>query len=90
MSPLLEGRYGCKTATEQEPFDASKRHESLGKAVIASNPSQGAVSLPLDCGDGVYFFLFFFLGYRGDVYSRQATASHQGHQTNLRYAGTTT
>ena len=35
-----------------------------------------------------FFFFFFFLGYRIVVYSFQAKEP-SGHQTNLRYAGTT-
>ena len=37
---------------------------------------------------GILFFFFFFLGYRIVVYSFQAKEP-SGHQTNLRYAGTT-
>ena len=35
-----------------------------------------------------FFFFFFFLGYKIVVYSVQAKKP-SGHQTNLRYAGTT-
>ena len=52
------------------------------------DPTQTAFVPGRWIGDNVLFFFFFFLGYRIVVHSFQAKEP-SGHQTNLRYAGTT-
>ena len=59
--------------------------KAAGYSVDVAVKTEFAGDLPAHLS---FFFLFFFLGYRIVVHSFQAKEP-SGHQTNLRYAGTT-